>query len=208
MIEYTLVALTSIFFVVDPLGIIPTFLVMTERDTSAKRRSLAVHASLTATATLLAFAVLGGSILRAFGISLPAFRMAGGVVLFLVALDMMRALRTTQEGPDEVAEGTVKEDIAITPLAIPMLAGPAALSTVTMLMNQADSWIKVAVVLLTILVTGACSCGMLLIAEPIHRLFGRTGIHIVSRLMGLVLLAIAIQFILDGWQQFQAITRT
>lgn len=207
MLEYTLVTLTSVFFVVDPLGAIPAFLVMTAKDTRETRRKLAWQASLTATAALLAFALFGGSILKAFGIGLPAFRIAGGVVLFLVALDMMRAMRSTQEGPDEVAEGSAKEDIAITPLAIPMLAGPAALSTVTMLMNQADSWTKALVVLAVIVLTGACSCLMLLIAEPINRLLGRTGIHIVSRLMGLVLLAIAIQFVLDGWRQFNSLGR-
>lgn len=201
MLEFTLVATTSILFVVDPLGLVPTFLVMTRADTPAVRRSLALRAAAIATVTLLIFAVCGGYVLRVFGVGLPAFRIAGGVVLMLVALDMMRALRLTQEGPDEVAEGTAKEDIAVTPLAIPMLAGPAAMSTVTMLVHQANSWAQTMVVLGVIVLTGAVSYGTLLLAEPLSRWLGNTGIHVVSRIMGLVLLAIAIQFILDGLHQ-------
>ena len=122
-------------------------------------------------------------------------------MLLLVALDMMRAMRLTQEGPDEVAEGTAKQDIAVTPLAIPMLAGPAAMSTVTMLIHQSRSWPQAVVVMGVIVLTGLLSYVTLLLAEPLCRWLGNTGIHVVSRIMGLVLLAIAVQFILDGLRQ-------
>ena len=202
MWEFALVTASSILFVVDPVGVVPSYLVMTAGDPAAKRRSTARRAAVVATGTLLAFALGGGYVVTLFGVSLPAFRIAGGLVLLLVALDMMKAQRPTQEAPGEVAEGAEKEDIAITPLAIPMLAGPAALSTVTMLMNQADTWAKVGIVIGVILATGAVILLTLLLAEPLHRILGRTGIHVLSRILGLVLLALAVQFILDGWRAF------
>jgi multiple antibiotic resistance protein len=201
MLEFVLVTVTSILFMVDPMGAVPAFLIMTRDDSPAKRRDLARRAAVAATLTLLLFAVCGGLILRMFGVGLPAFRIAGGIVMLFVSLDMLRARRTTQEGPGEVAEGTIKEDIAITPLAIPMLAGPAALSTVTVAMNHADALWKMVVVIAAICLTGLISFVVLRLAELLSAWMGKTGIHVISRVLGLVLLAIAVQFVLDGLQQ-------
>ena len=198
MIDFFLVSLTSVLFVVDPLGAVPAYLVMTAGDGADKRRFTAYKASLTVVIALGLFAVAGAQILHLFGISLPAFRIAGGLILLLVALDMMRAQRATQEGPGEVAEGTQKDDVAITPLAIPMLAGPASLSAVTVLMSRAGTWQEVGLVYLAIAVTGAITCVALASAERIYGWLGRTGIHVLSRVLGLVLAAISVQFILDG----------
>lgn len=202
MLEFTLTAAASILFVVDPLGVVPAYLVMTEGDTAAQRRAMAWKAAVAATATLLLFSLAGGYVISMFGVSLPAFRIAGGLILLLVALDMVKAQRSTQEGPAELAEGTEKADIAMTPLAIPMLAGPAALSTVTMLMNQSETWVQSFIVVGIIIATGLVIFLTLRGAELLHRLLGRTGIHVLSRIMGLVLLALAVQFILDGWREF------
>jgi multiple antibiotic resistance protein len=198
MRDFALTALASIIFVVDPLGTLPAYLVMTEGDPPAKRRRTALGASLAATIALAAFAAAGETVLHLLGLTLPAFQIAGGLILFLVALDMMRAQRRTQERPEEVKEAVVKEDVTITPLAIPMLAGPAALSTVTMLMSQAQAIHEAAIVYAAIVATGLVSYLTLLMAEPLHRALGRTGIHVFSRVMGLILAAIAVQFVING----------
>jgi multiple antibiotic resistance protein len=198
MLDFTLTTIASILFVVDPLGAVPAYLVMVEGNDVHHRRRTAMRASLAATGTLLLFAALGDTLLRLFGLTMAAFRIAGGVILFLVALDMIRARRPTQEGPGEVNEGVVKEDVAITPLAVPMLAGPAALSTVAMLTVRSETWRHATVVYLAILLTGTVAYVTLRLAERLYRVLGRTGIHVFSRVLGLILASIAVQFILDG----------
>lgn len=198
MLDFALTAIASILFVVDPVGALPAYLAMTPSDEPGERRRTAWRAALATTVILLAFAAAGNGLLGLFGVTMPAFQIAGGLILFLVALDMLRAQRTMQEGPGEVSEGIAKEDVALTPLAVPMLAGPAGLSTVTMLMSRASNPAQVATVYGAILLTGVVVVGTLLLAEPLHRALGRTGIHVLSRVFGLVLAAIAVQFILNG----------
>ena len=198
MFSFALTALASILFVVDPPGALPAYLAMTEGDDAAKRRRTARKAALASTLVLAGFAAGGHWLFRLLGLTLPAFQIAGGLILFLVALDMMRAQRRTNEGPAEVSEGTAKEDVAITPLAVPLLAGPAALSTVATLMSQARDWAEVLIVYLSVAVTGVASYLTLLLAEPLFRLLGRTGIQVLGRVLGLILAGIAVQFVLNG----------
>lgn len=198
MLDFALTALASILFVVDPLGAVPTYLVMTEGDDSARRRATALKASLAATLALGVFGAFGKALFRVFGLTMPAFQIAGGLILFLVALDMIRAQRPTREGPPEVSEGKVKEDIAITPLGIPMLAGPASLSTVAVLVSEAKDWSQALFVYGAIAVTGLVSYLSLRMAEPLHKWLGSTGIRVFSRVLGLLLAAIAVQFVLNG----------
>jgi multiple antibiotic resistance protein len=198
MLDFALTALASVLFVVDPLGALPAYLAMTEGDDAAKRRKTALRAALTATLILAAFAAGGNALLRLFGLTMPALQIAGGLILFLVALDMLRAQRRTQEEPGEVREGAEKEDIAITPMAVPMLAGPAALATVITLMARAGNAAEAAAVYGAVLVTGVMSYLILRLAGPLHRALGRTGIHVFSRVLGLVLAGIAVQIVLDG----------
>ncbi len=198
MLDFLLTTFASILFIVDPLGAVPAYLVMVEADDPARRRQTAMKAALVATSTLVLFAAVGDAIFRLFGFTMPAFRIAGGIVLFLVALDMIRAQRPTQEGPGEVSEGVAKSDVAVTPLGIPMLAGPAALSTVAMLMSRTETWMHAAMVYSAIVVTGLVAYGTLRLAEPLYRGLGRTGIHVFSRVLGLILTSIAVQFVLDG----------
>ena len=195
-----MIAYTTMLFVVDPLGVVPAWLVMTESDTPQRRRALAREAAIVVTVTLSIFGYTGGALLRLLGIGMPAFQIAGSIILVFVALDMIRAHRSTQEGPGEIAEGRQKEDIAVTPLGIPMLAGPAALTTVTMLVEKSDSWWERGPVFLAVLLIGLSIEVTLRLAEPLHRLLGRTGIQVFSRLLGLVLLAYAVQFGIDGIQ--------
>ncbi len=198
MLDFTITAFTSVLFLVDPPGTIPSFLALTASYTPARRRRTALVACVTATATLAAFALVGTYLFRYLGLTLAAFQIAGGVILFLVALDMIRAERKTQENAEELAEGATAGDVAIAPLAIPLLAGPAALSTVAVLMSRADSWDKVASVFAAIGLTGGVAYLTLLLANPIQQRLGTTGIHVLGRVLGLVLAGIAVQFVLDG----------
>jgi multiple antibiotic resistance protein len=205
MLDFALTALLSLLFVVNPPGAVPTYLVMTQGDTPATRRRTAWRASLVTALTLALFASAGNVLFHLFGLTMPAFQIAGGLLLFLVAVDMLRAERSTQEGVGEVSEGAAKADVAITPLAVPMLTGPAALSTVTMLMNRAGSGLDVAFIYLAICLTGLASYVTLRLAEPLYRGVGQTGIHVFGRVFGLILAAIAVQFVLDGLQAVELI---
>jgi multiple antibiotic resistance protein len=183
---------------VDPLAVIPTFLTMTADDSAKKRRQISLKAAIGSTLILALFASAGDLLFRIFGITLPAFRIAGGIILGLSALEMLRAERRTRENREEVAEGVEKEDAAITPLAIPMLAGPGAISTVLVLMNRASGWTQVLPIYTAIVATGAATFLILRASEHFHRILGKTGINVLTRIMGLVLATVAVQFILDG----------
>lgn len=193
-------AFTSVFFIVDPFATIPAFLVMTADDSEAKRARMARQAAWTCLLVLSVFAVAGSIIFRLFGISPPAFKIAGGLLLFLVALDMLQAKRSgTQEVSEERAEGLEKEEVGVTPIGIPMLAGPGAISTVMVLMGQTRTWWGVIPVFAAIGVTALASFFILASANRVRGLLGEIGIRILMRLMGLVLVAIAVQFVIAGF---------
>jgi multiple antibiotic resistance protein len=202
MYDFALTALASVLFVVDPVGAVPGYLAMTEGDEPAKRLRTAWKASIAAGVVMAVFAAAGELIFRVLGLTMPAFRVAGGLILFLVALDMLRAQRSTQEQPEELSEGRSKDDVALTPLAIPMLAGPASLSTVATLMSQARGPAEAAIVYLAIGVAAVVTGITLQLAAPLHRLLGKTGIHVLTRVFGLLLAAIAVQFVLEGLKTF------
>src|ERR1700749_1959211 len=154
---FSLLALSSIFFLVDPFAALPTFLAITEGQDSKRRLRTARRASLTAWIVLSIFAFIGQYIFRLFGISLPAFEIAGGVILLLIGLDMLEAKRSpTQESSAEAAEAALKEDAGIVPLGIPMLAGPGAITSVMVLVGQAQGeWTKMAAILGSVFITAA-----------------------------------------------------
>jgi len=194
-----LLIFTSILFIVDPFAVIPTFLAMTERDARAQRRVLARRGAWTCAITLIAFALGGSLIFKIFGITIGAFKIAGGVLIGLNALDMVQARRSQQrETAVEKAEGIQKEDIGIMPLGVPMLAGPGAISTVMVLALGAKSVAAMAAVYISIVLTALITFLVLSAASMVERRLGQTGMRILTRLMGLVLCAIAAQFIIDG----------
>jgi multiple antibiotic resistance protein len=203
--QFALVAFTSILFLVDPIAVIPAYLAFTRSDTPAHRRRTASLACIVAGIALVIFAAAGDVILRAFGITLPAFRIAGGLILWFVAMDMLRAERTTQEGQPELAEGERKEDVALTPLAVPMLAGPGAMSTVMVLAAQARTPMHSAIVFASIGITMVLSWLALRGADRLFTRIGQTGIRVATRLMGVLLAAIAVQFVLTGIRDAQLI---
>ena len=194
-----LLIFTSILFIVDPFAVIPTFLAMTVRDTPAQRRVLARRGAWTCAITLIAFAVGGSVIFKIFGITIGAFKIAGGALIGLNALDMVQARRSQQrETPVETAEGIQKDDIGIMPLGVPMLAGPGAISTVMVLALGSKSVAATAAVYISIVLTALITFLVLSAASMVERRLGQTGMRILTRLMGLVLCAIAVQFIIDG----------
>jgi len=194
-----LLIFTSVFFIVDPFAVIPTFLAITFRDSPEQRRVLARRGAWTCAITLTLFALGGSLIFKIFGITIGAFKIAGGVLLGLNALDMVQARRSTQrETPVETAEGIQKEDIGILPLGVPMLAGPGAISTVMVLALGAKTPAATATVYGSIVLTAVLSYVVLSAASMVERRLGQTGMRILTRLMGLVLCAIAVQFIVDG----------
>jgi multiple antibiotic resistance protein len=198
VLQYALITFTSVLAIVDPIAVIPTYLVITSGETPDERKATAFRACLAAGLLMMLFALAGEFILSTFGITLPAFRIAGGFILWLVAMDMLRGQRTTQETTAEVVEGQEKEDVSITPLAVPMLAGPGAISTVMVLSGQARGVFESAVVYVAIALT-ALACWMALrLGERLLDRIGRTGIRIVTRLMGLLLAAVAVQFVING----------
>ena len=202
-----LLVFTSVLFIVDPFAVIPSFLAMTERDSPAMRRVLARRGAWTCAITLTLFALGGSLIFKLFGITIGAFKIAGGVLIGLNALDMVQARRSSQrETPAEKAEGTAKEDIGILPLGVPMLAGPGAISTVMVLALGSKNWVTTTALYVSIALTALISFLTLSAASLIERRLGQTGMRILTRLMGLVLCAIAVQFIIDGLKMSGVVT--
>ena len=160
---------------------------------------MASRAAWTCLAVLCSFAAAGTLIFRVFGITLPAFRIAGGLILLLIGMDMLRARRSpTKETPSETEEGSEKEDVGIIPLGIPMLAGPGSISTVMVLMGGLPAWWYAALLFVAIALTALVSYWILAGADRVRGRLGETGIRILTRMMGLILTAIAVQFILSG----------
>ncbi len=204
LVSLCVVSLSAIFFVVDPLSAVPFFLAMTRDDPVEKRRETALRASLTAGLVLATFALAGSWIFQMLGIGLGAFRIAGGVVLLLLALDMIRTQPSrTRITEKEVEAGADKDDVAIVPLAMPLLAGPGSIATAVVLMARARAgpWWHVVPVLGAIAVTAAASYLILAAAPRTERVLGRSGLAILERAAGLLLVALAIQFMLDGLAQ-------
>ena len=197
--QFFFVALTSIFVLVDPIAAVPAFLIMTAGVSAQDRKRMASRAAWTCLAVLSSFAAAGTLIFRVFGITLPAFRIAGGLILLLIGMDMLRARRSpTKETPSETEEGSEKEDVGIIPLGIPMLAGPGSISTVMVLMGGLPAWWYVALLFVAIALTALVSYWILAGADRVRGRLGETGIRILTRMMGLILTAIAVQFILSG----------
>jgi len=197
--NFFLVAFPAIFTIVNPLGAVGPFLGMTARDTSDKRNSAAQRACLLATGVLLVCAMAGQFFFQFFGFTMPALKIAGGLLLFLVGMDMINARTSgTKATDEEQQEGNLKEDIAIFPLGIPLLSGPGSMVTVFILVEKAHTHLEQVALYFSIAATMVVSLIVLRQAGRIARVLGATGINVMSRMMGLVLAALAIQFILNG----------
>jgi len=199
LLEYSLLAVSSLFVIVDPFAVIPAFIAMTPNDTPAERSRMAKIACLVVAGVLLGFGFAGKWIFQLLGITMPAFQIAASIVLLLVALDMLRAQRSrVQETSEETAAGAEKTDIAVTPLAIPMLSGPGAISTVILLQSEAKTvWYSLALCGCILLVALA-SYGVLRMAAHGAKRLNPIALRIGTRVMGLLLAAIAVQFMVNA----------
>jgi multiple antibiotic resistance protein len=194
-VEFGLLAFSSLFAIVDPIATVPAFLAMTPNDATAARVRMARLACIVATGVLLLFTLAGRQIFQLLGVTLPAFELAGSLLLLRIAFDMLYAKRPgSQETAEEVAAGAMKDDIAISPLGVPMLAGPGAISTVLILASRAGTWLNYGVLMGCIVAIGAVSYIVLHIAARGAAFLNPLLLKLVTRLMGLVIAAIAVQF--------------
>ena len=198
--EYAVSALLTLFVVVDPIAMAPTFLVVTEGMPRASRQSVAVRASIIAGVILIGTALIGDWLLATLEISLSAFRIAGGLLLFWIAAEMVFGVRSQHEG--EEAEQALEErvrNIAAFPLAIPLLAGPGAITATLLLATRAGGNMILIGILIGVVLLIALSCWMTFVcAERISGLLGKTGNIVLSRLLGVLLAALAVQYVVDG----------
>jgi multiple antibiotic resistance protein len=199
LLDFAILSFTSLFVIVDPVGLIPAFLVMTRENTVRDRVRMARLASAITFGILILSFFFGQRLLSVFGITLPAFQIAGGIILLLVALDMLQARRTAfKETQEEKAEGMAKEDVAVTPMAIPMLAGPGAITAVILLTNKAETFTHSVILATAITLVSALTFLILLTVAIRSTALSTIALKITERLMGLILAAIAVQFILNG----------
>ncbi len=207
-VRFSLLALSSIFFLVDPFAALPTFLAVTAGADDRRRRSMARKASLTAWVVLSAFSLAGQYLFHLFGITLPAFEIAGGIILLLIGLDMLQAKRSpTHETQEDAAEAAEKDDAGIVPLGVPMLAGPGSITSVMVLVGQVKTWWQMAAILGSILVTAVICFLVLGNSDKVARALGDTGIRILVRVMGLLLVALAVQYFVNGLVDLDVIAK-
>ncbi len=198
--EYAISAFLTLFVVVDPVGLTPTFLGVTDGLPASARRLVAIRASVIAGAILIGSAIVGDWLLTTLQISLAAFRIAGGLLLFSIASEMVFGVRMRREG--EAAEQAVEEhvrNIAAFPLAIPLMAGPGAITATVLLAGRAQgNWLSITSLLVVVLLVAAACLAAFFFAERIGRLLGLTGNIVLSRLLGVLLAALAVQYVVDG----------
>ncbi|MCV2889272.1 MarC family protein [Ruegeria aquimaris] len=197
---FLITAFTTLFVVIDPPGQTPIFMALTQGMDSRTKRAIALRACLTAAAILAMFAAFGEAVLGFVGISMPAFRVAGGVLLFLTALDMLFERRTKRR--EDRAEAEEHADPSVFPLGIPLIAGPGSIATMILLAGQHPGAEGLATVIAVMLAVLAVVLFLYLISGLLGRLLGKTGLNVVTRLLGMLLAALAVQFILDGLRAF------
>lgn len=189
----------SIFAIVNPVGTIPTFVALTANYTRLERRRVITKAVLVAAGVLLMFGLAGEIIFSVFSITIPAFRIAGGILIFKVAFDMLQGERPKADSTDqEIADALERENIGITPLGVPLLTGPGAITTVMILVANHGAAADRLLIYAAVLIVFAVAFILLLFGERLFQFMGRSGLQVFTRVMGLILAAIAVQFILTG----------
>lgn len=201
-VAFALLAATSLLAIINPLSAVPIYLAMTAEYEPERRRQTLQRAVVTAVLVLIAFTAIGSWIMRVYGITTPAFRIAGGIIFLGIGADMLQARRsrvkTTVEEEVEVV-GHGKEDIGIIPLGLPTLAGPGAITTVVTLNAQAGtSPVRLASIYVAIVIVVAVSWAVLSVAPMLLRRFGQTGLNVMTRIMGLLVMVVGVQFMIDG----------
>ncbi len=197
---YMITALVTMFVVIDPIGIAPLFLALTQGMSPAQRRLIALRATVTAGFVLALFAFFGEPLLGFIGISMPAFRIAGGILLFLTALDMLFERRTKRR--EDRTEEDDHDDPSVFPLAIPLIAGPGAIASVILLIGERPGGEGMVTVLLITALTLLTLMLILFASSYVDRVVGKTGIDVITRVLGMLLAALSVQFVLDGLLAF------
>jgi multiple antibiotic resistance protein len=200
MTELFLSAFVTLFVVIDPPGCAPIYAGLTSNATPAARRSMATRACLIAGVILIGFALFGEDLLGAMHIDLESFQIAGGIMLFLIALDMVFEKRTQrrEDRADKVRDDPAHEDVSVFPMAMPMLAGPGAIASVMLLTGTARGLNETLVVLAALLAVLALTLLALIAASPLMKLFGAKVEAVITRLLGVLLAALAAQYVIDG----------
>jgi len=196
--QLLITAFATLFVIIDPIGLTPLFVALTQGMSDKARRGIALRACTLAVGVLLMFALFGEAVLGFVGISLPAFRIAGGILLFLTALEMLferRSKRREDQAEDD------RPDPSVFPLAIPLIAGPGAIASIILLTGDSDVT-RLATICGVMICVIATVFVFFLLAGKIERLLGKTGINVVSRLLGMMLAALSVQFVLDGLRDF------
>lgn len=196
---FLITAFVTLFVIIDPIGLVPLFVALTQGMTARERRAIGLRAILVAAILLTLFAGAGEAVLGFVGISMPAFRIAGGILLFLTALDMLFERRAKRR---EDQTGEDRPDPSVFPLAIPLIAGPGAIATMILLAGQQPGWTGLAAVVGVMLAVLALVMALFLTASLFERALGRVGINVVTRLLGMLLAALSVQFVLDGLRDF------
>lgn len=193
-------AFVVLFVVVDPIAIAPLYISFTHNNTAQQRKQMAIKGVILATVMLLMFYLFGEWLLRVMGISIPAFRIAGGILLMLIAIDMILVyqspIRSTTDVEQQEAEQ--KQDISVFPLAFPLISGPGALTTALLMASTTTDKMQMLLMVGIIIVIMLLTLATLLVAPRVMKVFGETGTNVISRLFGLVLAALAVQYIIDG----------
>nr|WP_097030373.1 MarC family protein [Cereibacter ovatus] len=194
---FIVTAFATLFVVIDPLGLVPLFIALTPGMTRERRLAIGIRACLVAAGVLTLFGLVGEAALNFIGISMPAFRIAGGILLFLTALDMLFE-RRTQRREGQTAAEPHDHDPSVFPLGIPLMAGPGAIASMILLVGSAGDWTGTLAVHLVMLATILTAFLLFLVASPLERLLGRTGTLVITRLLGMLLAALSVQFVIDG----------
>ena len=193
---FLITAFATLFVVIDPPGLVPLFIALTQGMDNERRRAMAQRACIIATVMLMLFGLMGEALLGFIGISMPAFRIAGGILLFLTALDMLFERRTQRR---EGQHADPDHDPSVFPLATPLIAGPGAIATMILLVGQSGpGWAGTVAVMGLLLVMMLATFLFLLASPPLERLLGRTGTIVITRLLGMLLAALSVQFVIDG----------
>ncbi|MGH7296215.1 MAG: MarC family protein [Polyangiaceae bacterium] len=199
LVSFAIVSFGSVFSIVDPFAAVPVFLALTGAQSRHSQARTALRASATCFVILSTFGLAGSFIFSFFGITLPAFKIAGGILLFGVALEMMRAKRSdTRATNEEALEAETKEDVGLIPMGLPLLSGPGAIATVMVLVGKAKDVPQRIALFAVIAAVSIITLLTLRSATMLARVLGTTGINVIGRVMGLILAAIAMQFVLDG----------
>jgi len=194
-IPVLITAFITLFVIIDPIGLAPLFVALTKGEAPAHRRAIAIRATLIAAALLILFGLFGEAVLGFAGISMPAFRIAGGILLFLTALDMLFERRTKRRK----GQASAAADPSVFPLATPLIAGPGSIATIILLTGQAgDDWAAIGSVMLVLLAVLLLVFLFFLSASLLERALGDTGTNVVTRLLGMLLAALSVQFVIDG----------